>query len=91
MNCLKYQFLGGLVIDVLKFVKLLECCNGDFFAGVPDSQLKPLCNFLINTYGISNNHIIAANEGNARALTAGIICQQGKFPLVLLRCILKQL
>jgi phosphonopyruvate decarboxylase len=56
-----------------------------FFTGVPDSQLKPLCNYLIRTYGISNNHIIAANEGNAVALAAGYHLATGKVPCVYLQ------
>jgi len=57
----------------------------DFFTGVPDSQLKPLCNYLINTYGLSNNHIIAANEGNAVAMAAGYHLSTGKIPCVYLQ------
>lgn len=54
----------------------------DFFTGVPDSQLKPLCDYLISTYGISKKHIIAANEGNAVALAAGYHLTTGKIPVV---------
>ena len=54
----------------------------DFFTGVPDSQLKPLCNYLIGTYGINKNHIIAANEGNCTALAAGYHLATGKVPVV---------
>ena len=54
----------------------------DFFAGVPDSQLKPLCNYLMMTYGIGENHIIAANEGNCTALAAGYNLATGKIPVV---------
>lgn len=54
----------------------------EFFAGVPDSQLKPLCNYLMYTYGISKQHIIAANEGNAVALAAGYHLATGKVPVV---------
>lgn len=54
----------------------------DFFAGVPDSQLKPLCNYLMATYGISDKHIIAANEGNAVALAAGYHLATGRVPVV---------
>ena len=61
----------------LDFLKSFE-----FFAGVPDSQLKPLCNYLMNTYGISKNHIIAANEGNAVGLAAGYHLATGKVPVV---------
>ena len=61
----------------LDFLKEFE-----FFAGVPDSQLKPLCNYLMAEYGISNKHIIAANEGNAVALAAGYHMATGKIPVV---------
>lgn len=54
----------------------------DFFTGVPDSQLKPLCNYLISEYGISRKHIIAANEGNCTALAAGYHLATGKVPVV---------
>ena len=59
--------------------------NFDFFAGVPDSLLKPLCNYLMQTYGISKNHVIAANEGNAVALAAGYHLATGKIPVVYLQ------
>lgn len=54
----------------------------DFFSGVPDSQLRPLCDYLMDTYGISDRHIIAANEGNAVALAAGYHLATGKVPVV---------
>lgn len=57
----------------------------DFFTGVPDSQLKALCNYLMATYGISKNHVIAANEGNAVALAAGYHLATGKVPVVYLQ------
>lgn len=62
--------------------KLSEILNSDFYTGVPDSQLRALCDFLIDKYGISNNHIIAANEGNATALAAGYYLATGKVPVV---------
>jgi len=72
-------------MDVVKLLKQLRILSVDFFSGIPDSQLKPLCNYLINTYGISNNHIIAANEGNAVALAAGYHLSTGKIPCVYLQ------
>ncbi len=54
----------------------------EFFAGVPDSQLKPLCNYLMATYGIGEHHVIAANEGNCVALAAGYHLATGKVPVV---------
>lgn len=63
--------------------KLLEIIGSDFYTGVPDSQLKALCNYLMNTYGIDpKHHIIAANEGNCTALAAGYHLATGKVPVV---------
>lgn len=62
------------------FVSVL---GADFYTGVPDSQLKALCNYLMNTYGIDKkHHIIAANEGNCTALAAGYHLATGKVPVV---------
>ena len=57
----------------------------EFFTGVPDSQLKALCGYLMDKYGISEKHIIAANEGNAAALAAGYHLATGKVPVVYLQ------
>ena len=57
----------------------------EFFAGVPDSQLKALCSWLYDRYGISDKHVIAANEGNAAALAAGYHLATGKTPVVYLQ------
>lgn len=58
----------------------------DFFTGVPDSQLKALCDYLMFTYGIDpKHHIIAANEGNCVALAAGYHLATGKVPVVYLQ------
>ena len=54
----------------------------DFFTGVPDSQLKALCDYLISEYGVGKNHIIAPNEGNAVALAAGYHLATKKVPVV---------
>lgn len=54
----------------------------DFFTGVPDSLLSNLCSYLIENYGVSKQHIIAANEGNAVALAAGYHLATGKVPVV---------
>ena len=62
---------------------LIRIIGADFYTGVPDSQLKALCNYLMNTYGIDRaHHIIAANEGNAAALAAGYHLATGKVPVV---------
>ena len=67
----------------MKVEKLIEIIDSDFYTGVPDSQLKSLCNCLINKYGIDpKHHIIAANEGNCTALAAGYHLATGKIPVV---------
>lgn len=67
----------------MKVESLIKVLNADFFTGIPDSQLKALCNYLMFTYGIdSKHHIIAANEGNCTALAAGYHLTTGKVPVV---------
>lgn len=67
----------------MKVEKLVEIINSDFYTGVPDSQLKALCNYLMATYGIDpHHHVIAANEGNCTALAAGYHLATGKVPVV---------
>lgn len=67
-------------MKVEDFVDVLDC---EFYTGVPDSQLKALCNYLINEYGIDEkHHLIAANEGNCTALAAGYHLATGKVPVV---------
>ncbi len=61
----------------------LNCLNSDYFTGVPDSLLKPLCDYFLDTYGIDyKHHVIAANEGNAVGLAAGYHLGTGKTPVV---------
>lgn len=66
-------------MNVEYFTKTLDV---GFYTGVPDSQLKALCGYLADTLGISQKHIIAANEGNCTALAAGYYLATGKIPLV---------
>lgn len=67
----------------MKVEDFVNCMDADFYTGVPDSQLKGLCDYLINTYGIDGqHHIIAANEGNALAIAAGYHLATAKVPVV---------
>ena len=67
----------------MKVESLVEIIGSDFYTGVPDSQLKALCNYLMATYGIDpKHHVIAANEGNCTALAAGYHLATGKIPVV---------
>lgn len=56
----------------------------EFFTGVPDSRLAPLCSMLSAEYS-PKNHITAANEGNAAAIAAGYYLSSGKIPAVYLQ------
>ena len=67
----------------MKVQNFIECLGKEFYTGVPDSQLKALCDYLMYTYGIdAKHHIIAANEGNCTALAAGYHLATGKVPVV---------
>ncbi len=57
----------------------------DFFTGVPDSLLRPFCDWLMTEHGVGEKHIIAANEGNAVGLAAGYHLATGKVPVVYLQ------
>ena len=67
-------------MDVKKFMEIL---GADFYTGVPDSQLKALCDCLVNIYGVeATHHVIGANEGNCMAIAAGYYLATGKVPVV---------
>ena len=66
--------------------RLLQLIGAEFYTGVPDSQLKALCDCLMHTYGIDgHHHVIAANEGNCVGLAAGYHLATGKVPVVYLQ------
>ena len=68
------------LMNIKDFINILDA---DFFTGVPDSQLKALCDYLMDTYGIDEkHHIIAANEGNSVAIGAGYHLATGNVPVV---------
>ena len=67
----------------MKVESLVRIIGSDFYTGVPDSQLRALCDYLMDKYGIDpKHHIIAANEGNCTALAAGYHLATGKVPVV---------
>ncbi len=65
------------------FVDWLEAFGVDFYAGVPDSLLAPVCFYLADHAG--DNYVVAANEGGAVALACGYHLATGKVPLVYLQ------
>lgn len=68
-------------MQISSFIAQLQRIASSHFLGVPDSQLKALCNYLYKNCGISPDHIIAANEGNCTALAAGYYLATGKVPV----------
>ncbi len=71
------------MIDTIKFYEFLKSQDVNFFTGVPDSLLKQICSCISDKE--SDNHIIAANEGNAVGLATGYHLATGKVPLVYLQ------
>lgn len=66
-----------------EFIDSLQMHNISYFTGVPDSQLKVLCDYL-NTV-TPNRNITAANEGNAVAISAGYHMATGSVACVYLQ------
>lgn len=67
----------------MRVESLIKVIGSEFYTGIPDSYLRPLCDYLMNTYGINvHHHVIAANEGNCTALAAGYYLATGKIPVV---------
>ena len=58
------------MIDSADFFNALNDHKITFFTGVPDSLLKDFCAYITDHSGMEN-HVIAANEGNAIGLAAG--------------------
>ncbi len=70
----------------MKVETFCEILGADFYTGVPDSQLKALCDYLLDAFPDEpRRHLIAANEGNAAALAAGYHLATGKVAVVYLQ------
>lgn len=70
----------------MKIEEFTELLGADFYTGVPDSQLRALCDYLMVTYGTDpKHHMIAANEGNCAGIAAGYHLATGKVPAVYLQ------
>lgn len=70
----------------MKIQDFIEVLDSDFYTGVPDSLLSPMCDYLVETYGEDGtHHVIAANEGNAVGLAAGYHLATGKVPVIYLQ------
>lgn len=69
------------MISTELFIKKLNSCGVDFFAGVPDSLLKDVCACITDNLPPDKN-IITANEGAAVAVASGHYLATGNLPLV---------
>ena len=69
-------------MDAREFLRGLDTLHVDFYTGVPDSLLKPLNDTLLADYGLTDRHIVAANEGAAVGLAAGHYIATGRPALV---------
>jgi len=58
-------------MEIANFLNILKNLGGEFFTGVPDSLLAPFIDAVMDKHGISDSHIVAANEGAAVGLAAG--------------------
>lgn len=68
------------------FLEILdEKLRVNFYTGVPDSQLKALCDTIYARYGLGKRHVVAANEGAAVGLAAGHYLATGRPALVYLQ------
>jgi phosphonopyruvate decarboxylase len=72
--------MSSATIRSQDFLEWLVALGVDFYAGVPDSLLKPVCFYLADHAG--DKHVVAANEGGAVALACGYHLATGKVPLV---------
>jgi len=62
---------GDIILDAGKFLEIIETLGDTFYTGVPDSLLSPFIDKVMEQYGVSDKHIVAANEGAAVGLAAG--------------------
>ncbi|MCL2047503.1 MAG: phosphonopyruvate decarboxylase [Defluviitaleaceae bacterium] len=65
-------------MQVENFVSVLQDLGAGFYTGVPDSLLSPFTDYIMRTHGVSDCHIVAANEGAAVGLAAGHYLATGK-------------
>lgn len=73
-------------MKITTMLSALSALGADYYTGVPDSQLAPLCDYLVSAYGSSpERHIVAANEGGAVGLAAGHYLATGRPAVVYLQ------
>ena len=72
------------MVNTDSFFYSLKQSGVDLFTGVPDSLLKNICAFITDNTS-PENHIIAANEGNAISIGIGHHLATKKTPLIYLQ------
>ena len=65
-------------MHIKDFMSVINQLEASFFTGVPDSLLAPFIDDVMKKYGVSSNHVVAANEGGAVGLAAGHYLATGK-------------
>ena len=69
------------MVDLHLLFDSLQQIGIKFYTGVPDSLLNDFCLYLTNN-AAQDQHVMAANEGNAIAIAAGNYMATGNIPLV---------
>lgn len=69
------------MVDLKTLFDNLKDMGLSFYTGVPDSLLNDFCLYLVNNIP-DNQHVMAANEGNAIGIAAGYHMATGKIPVV---------
>lgn len=69
------------MVNQKELFEALQAIGVDFFTGVPDSLLNDFCLYMTNNM-TAEQHVMAANEGNAVAIAAGHYMATGKIPVV---------
>jgi len=65
-------------MDVRAFIERIRRLNIQYITGVPDSTLKHFCNYLSCYEKNDIKHIVAANEGSAVGIAAGVYLSTGR-------------
>lgn len=69
------------MVNQKELFEALGSMGVDFYTGVPDSLLNDFCLYITNNM-TAEQHVMAANEGNAIAIAAGHYMATGNIPVV---------
>ena len=66
--------------------RFMDLLGADFYTGVPDSLLHPLCVSILERYGTDpRHHVIGVNEGACAGMAAGYFLATGHVPVIYLQ------